>query len=162
MDLTEKQIAYFWERVDMSGGPDACWDWTACCFKSGYGAVTYNYKVWGTHNLALTLTNGLPQPDKTFALHSCKQNRKCCNPAHLRWGDAADNSGDMINDGTNIVPKFKGESHPMSKLTENQVLEIRAKWATGRYVFYTQLAAEYGVWGSTINVIVNRKKWKHI
>ena len=157
MELSEKQIAYFWERVDMSGGPDTCWDWTACCFKSGYGAVTYNYKNWGTHNLALTLTEGPPPPDKTFALHSCKQNRKCCNPDHLRWGDVADNSSDSVKDGTNI----KGETCNLSKLTKDKVLKIREKWATGKYL-QKELGEEFGVDQQNISCIIHRKSWKHI
>ena len=76
MNLSKKQIEYFWARVDKSGGDDACWNWTMG-LGHGYGTATYNKKRWGTHNLALTLTEG-PPPDalRNNALHSCKQNRK--------------------------------------------------------------------------------------
>mgnify|MGYP003660889974 CR=1 FL=1 len=156
MDLTEKQITYFWERVDMSGGPDACWDWTFG-YCGGYGRVKYNYKNWGTHNLALRLTEGPPPPDKTLALHSCKQNRKCCNPAHLRWGDDADNVNDRDKDGT--TAKQKGELHGRAKLTDAQVLDIRQKYKPRTLA---KLGREYGVNASTISDIINRESWKHI
>ena len=155
MDLTEKQITYFWERVDMSGGPDACWDWTCGCADNGYGIVVYNYKNWGTHNLALRLTAGPPPPDKTYALHSCTQNRKCSNPVHLRWGDAADNGGDRVEQGTLL----HGISNGSSKLTDAQVLKIREKYEAGNG---QELADEYGVSRQTIRRIVKRINWKHI
>tara|TARA_R110000868_G_scaffold297211_1_gene557530 strand:+ start:228 stop:707 length:480 start_codon:yes stop_codon:yes gene_type:complete len=159
MDLTEKQIAYFWERVDKSGGLDACWNWTFGCSSNGYGNVNYNTKQWGTHILALTLTEG-PPPDalRNIALHSCKQNRKCCNPAHLSWGTFSKNNGeDKIRDGTATI----GELHGTAKLTEKQVLEIRAKYVPWKYSL-SKLAAEYNVHLTAIAYIINRKSWQHI
>ena len=158
MDLSEEQIDYFWKRVDMSGGPDACWDWTFYCHVSGYGQVNYNNKVLATHNLALRLTDG-PPPDalRNNALHSCKQNRKCCNPAHLRWGTKDDNAKDKIKDGTCV--NYKGELNVNSKLTEAEVLEIREKYKPRTFA---KLGREYGVDASTIARIINRESWKHI
>ena len=54
-----------------------------------------------------------------------------------------------------------GENHGQSKLTETQVLEIRARYEAGG-IFQRELAKEYGVGYTTINYIVNRKNWKHI
>ncbi len=57
----------------------------------------------------------------------------------------------------------KGEEHFNSKLTEQQVLEIRES-----YVPYskthggTALAEKYGVGSTTISYIANGKNWKHI
>ena len=157
MDLTEKQIAYFWERVDKTGGEDACWNWTFSCFTNGYGRASYNNKSRRSHVLALTLSAGPPPKDKPYALHSCKQNRKCCNPAHLRWGNAADNSGDMVKDGTSA----KGELQGCSKLTDAQVLEIRAKYKPWTYPM-SKLVEEYGVSERQIGRIINRESWTHI
>lgn len=51
----------------------------------------------------------------------------------------------------------RGEANTSAKLTEAQVLEIRASNETGK-----ALAMKYGVSGYTISVIRNRKMWRHI
>lgn len=58
-------------------------------------------------------------------------------------------------------PQIRGEKHHNAKLTEEQVLEIRAKYATGKYT-YEVLAQKYGILRPSIEKIINRKKWKHI
>jgi len=54
-----------------------------------------------------------------------------------------------------------GERHGMAILTEQQVIEIRAKY-TGERGELTALGKEYGVDYSTISLIVKRKHWRHI
>ena len=158
MNLSPEQIKFFWERVDQTGGPDECWNWTKSCYASGYGAVTYNYFTHHANNLALRLGTG-PPPDnlRKNALHKCKLSRKCCNPAHLYWGTHKENGEDKVKDGTSA----RGETNGDSKLTEEQVLEIRKKYVPRKYPL-TKLAKEYKVAKSTILKIVNRKTWTHI
>ena len=50
------------------------------------------------HRAAFVLSGGKFTLDKTYVLHSC-HNRKCCNPAHLRAGNAKDNVKDMHDAG---------------------------------------------------------------
>lgn len=54
----------------------------------------------------------------------------------------------------------KGERHNRAKLTETQVLEIRAKMDGG--ASGTVLAEEYGVYYTAIYKIARRELWKHI
>lgn len=159
MNLTQEQKDYFWERVDKSGGEDACWNWTGAVSANGYGSVCYNYKNFSTNNLTLKLTIGPPLDAlRNNALHSCKQNRKCCNPAHLSWGTKKKNNGeDKVRDGT----MSQGESHGSSKLTELQIKEIRAKYATGKYL-QKELAEEYNMHLQSIKGIISHRTWKHI
>lgn len=56
---------------------------------------------------------------------------------------------------------LKGENHPMCRLTENEVLEIRKRYATGNYT-QPRLAEEYKTTFKNISLIVLRKNWKHI
>ena len=49
----------------------------------------------------------------------------------------------------------------VSKLTPQQVIEIREKFSTG-YYYQKDLAKEYGVIQQTIHLIVNGKRWKHL
>jgi hypothetical protein len=54
-----------------------------------------------------------------------------------------------------------GENHPHSKLTENQVREIRAKHIPYKYSA-AKLAKEYGVAQISIKRILNRRFWRHV
>jgi hypothetical protein len=81
--------ARFWSRVDMSGGPDACWPWMGARWRErgGYGAVRYKDRILRCNRVAIVLGFGKVKPrklrDGDYALHSC-DNPPCCNPAHLR------------------------------------------------------------------------------
>ena len=57
--------------------------------------------------------------------------------------------------------RFHGENGMQSKLTESEVLEIREKYAGGKFSQY-DLAYIYDVSQMTICRIVTRKTWNHI
>ena len=93
----------FWRCVDQTAGPDGCWPWTGPQRHiKGYGRFTVGGKALYAHSVALELTAG-PPPDlgHTFALHACAH-PPCCNPAHLRWGDHAENAADMVAHGRSL------------------------------------------------------------
>lgn len=97
-----------------------------------------------------------------YACHTCRH-KHCVNPAHLYWGTPQNNSDDKVKDGT--MPS--GSTHWVSKLTETQVLEIRAKHSkrkhqNDREISKFTLAKEYSVSPSMISKIVCRKNWTHI
>jgi hypothetical protein len=88
----------FWERIDRSGGTEACWPWkTEVANGRGRlrinGAATYGYRH------AWSLENG-PIPDGMFICHHC-DNPACCNPKHLFLGTGADNARDCWLKGRN-------------------------------------------------------------
>ena len=56
---------------------------------------------------------------------------------------------------------LRGESHPLTKLTESNVLVIRERYATGKET-QTALAAEFGVLQGTIHKIVSGKTWREV
>lgn len=88
----------FWAKVDQSGGPDACWPWTASLGTTGYGQVSRRGRMGKKcHRIAWELTNG-PIPTGGAILHVC-DNRPCCNPAHLRLGTIGDNNRDTAAKG---------------------------------------------------------------
>lgn len=142
----------FWNKVDRSGGDDACWIWTARARFAGYGQIWWHGHVERAHRVAYELGRG-PIPDGLFVLHSC-DNPPCCNPAHLFLGTSKDNSDDMIQKGRDL--HFRGEQHGRCKLTDAQVAEIRERYAAGG-VTQIQLGAEFGVAHSQISRIVTRK-----
>lgn len=93
----ETIAARFWQYVDTSGGPDACWPWLAHRDRDGYGRVSYKSGKRGAHCVAYELAIG-PLPEvvdgqPTELMHTC-DNPPCCNPAHLVPGNATLNKVD--------------------------------------------------------------------
>ncbi len=154
----------FWARIDVRDTHE-CW-----LFKNQpsqrYGV--YNLKVDGKwialrpHRYAWEQYNESKIPDGLYVCHSC-DTPKCCNPNHLWLGTNSDNQLDAIRKfGVwSVAPTPNiGEAHHNSKLTEEQVLEIRARLSNGDE--YKVLAEKFGVSAVMISRIKLRKNWKHI
>lgn len=142
----------FWSKVDV-GEADECWEWLASKYGKGYGRFWIHSKQWAAHRVAWVLTFG-PIPEGLLVCHHC-DSPGCCNPYHLFLGTHADNMADATK--KDRVPK--GEQVYNSKLTEDQVLDIRELYATGEWT-QRELAEEFGVVCSTVTQIVNRGNWK--
>lgn len=83
---------------------------------------------------------------------------------HLFKGTHANNHADMMDKGRHRPvsnPGLKGSAAPWAKLTEDNVRDIRQRYAGGG-VTQTALGKEYGVHNVTISEIILRKKWQHI
>lgn len=100
----------FASKVDASGGPDACWPWTAAT-NGVYGRIKgHGRELIGAHRAALMLA-GVHVPPGAPVLHEC-DNPRCCNPAHLRVGTAAENVADAIARGRHSPPPvMSGPEH---------------------------------------------------
>ena len=138
-------VRRFWPKVDRSGGPDACWPWTAKAkHPYGYGRMTSgrgtNLKA---HQIAFALAYG--PIGKAWIRHAC-DNPICCNPAHLIAGTAKDNTQDAIKRGRlKNPPRHLGDTHPHAKLTIAQIKMIEVDPRPAKI-----LAVEYGVSQKTI------------
>lgn len=55
----------------------------------------------------------------------------------------------------------QGSAHHKAKLTEDDVRDIRSRYAAGG-VSYMDLAVEYGLPQSNIGYIVKRQTWRHV
>ncbi len=153
--MTKSVEDRFWEKVDKSAGPDKCWLWLASCFPNGYGQFYYAGSKKQAHRIAWVLTNG-PILKGLCALHHCDV-RKCVNPAHLFLGTKADNAQDASSKGR----MHPGEADGNSKLTEEEVLEIREEYAHGDMI-QQELADAYGISQSQVSAIVNHHDWKYL
>ncbi|SRX93590.1 hypothetical protein [Halomonas elongata DSM 2581] [Mycobacterium shimoidei] len=72
----------FWAKVDTSGGPTACWPWTAAKFDNGYGAFWLNRTNVRAHRFSWELATRQVLGD-LLVDHRC-HNKACVNPTHLR------------------------------------------------------------------------------
>lgn len=118
-------IERFWDKVSR-GEPCECWDWIRSTSSSGYGRFKINpYTTVHANRFALVLETG-EEPDGAMALHSCDR-PICCNPAHLRWGDAYDNMQDKVARGRAKSGDQSGEKNPGSKINLETLREIVAR-----------------------------------
>lgn len=145
-----------------------CWLWA---YRDGdaerYPEIMIGRKRQNVSRMILEATTGVIGE---VARHTCDRPR-CCNPEHLLWGSAADNTQDAMKRGrlasgdrnpSRLRPErlARGEDHGRSVLTEQQVREIRARHAQGMSGY--ALAKQYNVTKRTVSQIVRRETWRHI
>ena len=137
-----------------------CWIWQRHITNAGYGqAGDTNGKRIYTHRLSYQLFVGELTKQRPWVLHKCDI-RLCCNPDHLYSGTHKDNMKDISNrDRGN--PTI-GENSGMSKLTNQQVKEIRELYAGGGVITQRELSERFNIDRSEISRIVNNKTWKCI
>lgn len=148
-------IARFWEKVDKNISYD-CWIWTGAKHPKGYGHIGINGNNHRVHRVSWELHHGRKIPIGMCVCHKC-DNPSCVNPDHLFLGTHKDNAQDRNVKNRHV----KGEQIKFSRLTEEQVIEIKSIY-TGKWGEQTKLAIEYNVGTSTISNIINGKAWKHI
>lgn len=182
--LSEQEKTLFWSKVDIKEDKTECWEWNAAFIKGRmYGKVGIRRRFYLAHRMSYYIHFG--NPGTLLVCHHC-DNPKCCNPHHLFLGTDKDNSEDMVKKkrvvrgerhwskkNPELLPLgdkhysrrqpdlvLRGESNGNSKLSENQVIEIRNKYKQGST--QEELAELNGVSRSLIGGIVNNRKWKHL
>lgn len=153
---SEKVRERFWSKVERSDDPDACWEWQAGLGSEGYGQFKIGTIPRLAHRVSFELASGAV-PHGLSVLHSC-DNRRCVRPDHLRAGTQKDNIADMISRGRRA--STRGENGGAAKLTESDVLSIRARHAGGES--QSLLAREFGVKPCTVSLVISRKNWGHL
>lgn len=134
---------------------EGCWSWSGHVSTPGYGYVTKGTRKIQAHRLSWEIHNG-PIPDGLCVLHRC-DNRLCTRPDHLFLGTKADNSADMVAKDRST----RGSRNPKAKLTEELVVEARARYVKG-VTRIADLAAEIGVSRRCLTFVLSRKTWKHV
>lgn len=141
-----------WLRDHLNHIGDECLIWPFARRTSGYGEIYADGKMINAHRRMCELRHGPPPTPKHEAAHSCgKGHLGCVNGSHLRWATPAQNQADRLIHGTHK----RGERQWMAKLTEADVLAIRAM----RGIPQWKIANRYGVDQSHISDIVHRKTW---
>lgn len=146
----------FWEKVDTSGGPDACWEWQRVKDRHGYGH--FNFVVAGrriqlSHRVAYYLTYGV-LPSDLCVCHKC-DNPLCCNPRHLFLGTIAENNHDMAHKARSTM----GERNPSAIITIEIARQIRALHREG--LTRRKIAEHLNITSHIVRGVVSGKSWKH-
>jgi hypothetical protein len=158
-EITTPNLAErFWSKVDKGGD---CWLWTACINNKGYGDFRVRRQTLAAPRVAYLLEYG-EIPDKLHVCHHC-DNRCCVNPKHLFVGTNNDNIQDSVRKGRRKgLPRKQyphgGELSPVSKLTWNQVGEIRSRYRLGESAI--RLAKDYQYDLSGLYRILRGETWK--
>jgi hypothetical protein len=152
-DIPVYVIDRFWRKVDKkSNHSNECWLWTASRTLAGYGQLqarkVSEYPLLA-HRVSWVLARGFLSGDD-HVLHSC-DNPPCVCPQHLFLGDQAVNNEDRDSkgrtasgekNGARTKPSCNpfvrdggscliGEYHPMAKLSDQEVEELRSMFETG-------------------------------
>jgi len=142
----------FWDNVHKT--PD-CWLWTAGKTNGGYGKLTTYERVTKlAHRISWEIHFG-EVPEGLCVLHHC-DNPSCVRPDHLFLGTLNDNKQDCVVKERHS----RGEKVNTSKLTEEQVKEIRQACAQGANK--SELAKRYGVDRSSIFRIARGETWSFL
>lgn len=128
--------------------------------KQGYLMVALHkngkMKTMKVHVLIASTFLG-PMPEEYSCIRHLDGVTRNCSIENLVYGTIAQNSNDMFVHGTVVM----GEKHLCSKLTTQQVLEIRRAYANGGVTTYS-LADQYNVSKSLISRIITFQQWKHL
>lgn len=150
-----EDLARFMQHVYMTGRAE-CWLWIGNKPDGRYGHFSVSGKIYKAHRWLYALVCG-EIPEGMVIRHKC-DNPSCVNPAHLTIGTHADNVADKYERGR--APNRQGEKHPLARLTEDKVKEIRRMselgWPNSR------IAAEFGVSTQHVGKVVRRENWRHV
>ena len=145
----------FIEEVILHYEGDECLLWPFSKTK-GYGIFHADGKKQIVSRYVCYRTHGNPPTAKHQAAHSCGNGSGgCVTKGHLSWKTGTENQADRIVHGTSN----RGERHGRSKLTEQQVREIRSMIGTQSH---SAIAKRFGVVSTHIGLIARRGTWTHV
>ena len=140
-----------------------CVLWQGSVDRQGYGRRKVDRRgmrvTIGVHRWVMEQVLGRHLETGEFIMHAC-DNPPCFRVDHLSVGSVYDNNFDMLQKGRATKPPvnvYRGENHPMAKLSGSQVAKVRRMYAEGLRA--TTIADEFSVHVSTIRRIVNGQRW---
>jgi hypothetical protein len=147
---------------------DGCWIWNGA--KTGNTERAYGVISIKSVRVAPMLVHRVvyesrfgPVPDGLDVCHSC-DNRLCVNPDHLWTGTRKQNMQDCASKGrhwsqTGKYSPPKGSSHPMARINEDDVVEIRKLHSSGKSM--AEIGRAFGVTKTSVWQIIRMKNWTH-
>jgi len=129
-----------------------CWEWQGSIGSHGYGDLRLDGQHWLVHRFVYSAVFG-DIPEGLVIWHTC-DNRKCCNPSHLRLGTQLQNMMDKEMKGRGNA----GDRNGMAKLSREVVEYIREQYIKGRS--QSDLARDFNVNRSCIWKVVHGTHWR--
>lgn len=142
-------------------------------WRGDYHEMTQSPDIKGYLRVGITDENGHQKSRRVHILvaeafigprpEGLQLNHKDGNKINNHWSNleyvtASENSTHAVRMG--LRHSLRGVDHKMSKLTEEQVLEIRRRYRQGDDS--VALAKEYGIDKSNVWMIATKKTWKHL
>lgn len=158
MDVAQR----FWLKVDKNGPTkshmlSACWVWTACRKRDGYGRFLLNNKARNAHRVSWWLHHG-EVPPELCVLHRC-DTPACVRPEHLFLDTKADNHDDMLAKGRRVVAR--GEKHGNAKLSDLKVQVMRFL-ERNTSLTHDTIGMLFGVNDATAQKAIRGTQWSHV
>lgn len=142
-----------WLRDRVGHAGEDCLIWPFNRLSNGYGYVRTAGKMTTASRFMCELVNGPPPEVWYEAAHTCGAGHLgCVHPGHLVWKTPAQNRADRVLHGTHN----RGSRNHRAKLTEQQVLEIRALDGKEKL---SVIARRYDVNPSVVSQIMSRAVW---
>lgn len=152
-------VERLWEKIDIRSR-DECWPWLGSKNQDGYGKIAIGRGSGNgyAHRIAYEAFTGT-ELGELRGLHSC-DNPSCCNPNHIFAGSQADNVADMKAKGREKKRPLYGSDNPQAKLSESDVLDIRALLAHGSS--QRQVAKIFAISQGQVARIGGGTRWAHL
>jgi hypothetical protein len=151
--ITKNRIKVLLSKIKKVNG---CWEFVGRKNSAGYGAFTH-YHLKSAHRFSYFVFKG-EIPKGMFVCHRC-DNPSCVNPKHLWLGTHKDNYKDMILKKRNRNGSLSGEKNKNSKLSKNDVDEIRKSYKEG--LSTKLLASMFGCSQPNIHYIITNQTWNN-
>lgn len=144
----------FFREVVMTYDGDDCLTWPFAENGAGYGLLFRYGRNQLVSRLVCEEVNGPPPTPDHETAHNCgKGHLGCVTKSHLRWATHSENQMDRVEHDTHT----RGERCPAAKLTEDDVLHIRALRGKMTQV---SLARIFQVSPQTIGKIQRKERWR--
>jgi transposase len=142
------EVREYIEHAVRTRDASVCWlDWP---FKAQYSEGRPGVGVKGRKIGAVHYAYSLIHDEPSGQLnHSCNK-AGCWNPTHVYDGNQKQNTADMVQAGT-------GSNGTATKLTAEQVVVIRERYADGESS--VSIASDFGITASNISAVVRGKSW---
>lgn len=152
---TFKTVEERWLAFTKFNFQTGCLEWVNTCGRNTYARFAYKNRKYKAHRFGYELFVG-PIPKGHVLCHTC-DNPKCVLPYHLVAGTRKENMVDREEKRRGNAKGQKGAKNHQSKLTQEDVDEIRILLGFG--FTYGELAEGFGVSKTTVYSIHKSNAW---